>query len=256
MTGLGSRLGYALAAGMVLLSACSSDADPEPGAADASVLASGTPTPPSSLTGFTAQTGPEILAQGLAAGRSAGPVSITGYVFVGPQAMLVEAHRDQDGTCGGTVEYRRATARFVSTGDATYLKAGIDFWGVADRRQGEQFVAALDGRWAKIPVDDDIDGICDLDDEVARHEGALDDLVVGWVTPYDDHKAAVLVASEGDAVVLQLYVDVEEPHHLLGYEDRSPGGGALDYFDFGTDKPVRVPRSGEFVALGRDASPV
>ena len=207
--------------------------DPEPAAAA-----------PSTPATFTDGSGAEIARAAFAAMADDVAVRVRGTLVVDGDRIRIDATRDPDTGCGGTMRTPKGSFEFVATDDAYYVKAGADFWRRTLGPNSAPAVARFADRWTATANTEQFTAVCGISGTAFETLGkqSLSGIVVGAISDFQGHRVVELQSSGGDPD-FEILVSTDEPHYVRKYVYRTGEPMNLTFSDFGEPVAIEAPES-------------
>jgi hypothetical protein len=181
--------------------------------------------------GVAEKSADEIVADSLAAAKSADSVHVEGSISSGDQPISIDMHLAADKGAAGTVEIDGKPVQVVVVGDKAYLKAEDDFW---EQFGGAAVAQLINGRWLVAPTSTaafaSFTAFTDIDQ---LFQGVLGDtstdLEKGDETSVDGTDAIALTDPSKDGT---LYVATEGEPYPLKIEGNDQNEGSISFTDW------------------------
>ncbi|MFD6939827.1 hypothetical protein ACFWAP_27235 [Streptomyces goshikiensis] len=210
---------------------------------------------------LTDLSGREILRRAHKATREAESAHVVAKVRLDGKPMAIDLSLDKKGNCNGVIRLDgMGRMDLIKSAELIHFKGDEAYWrGAAKlknapRKQTDQMVAALAGRWVKVPASDArsaaMTGMCDLDkltseagrDSVLARKGAAATVdgvpAVAVTSPGKDGTETDYVATEGTPYILR--------STLSGKED-----GEVSFSEFGKPVDVTSPKDSDVLDMGK-----
>lgn len=214
--------------------------------------------PAAKPTGFAAKSGGEITVAAFDAMKKLHKFRVKGNLVDDGEHLNIDVRADGSGRCAGSLgSPAGGTATFVSTKDATFLKANEKFWKANAGADAEQTMKYLGDRWAKLPASEEFATLCNISELLAKEadldESDADDdagVTVGDVSTVAGREV-VEVSSKQSKESYTLLIATDEPHYIVQLVSTTPGDpGRIDFSGFDEQAPIKAPAAGEFVKMG------
>jgi hypothetical protein len=240
-------LAPATAASLVLLSvaACGGTTSAKSLTAPSSAGPATTATPRYDLT-----TPPEIVREAFEAMLDLRTVRIA--TRTSQDSSVLTVNSSGAGPCSGAVAFPGATAEFISTSAATYLRGPDQFWRLYGTAGDAKLMRHLDGRWGKLPVLSQFRNACDfrtfLDSTNLEHQ-PLARLYVDSQHRFADQEVVEISTGEPPRKT-SILVSTSPPHYILGLVDVEPTGTSTsDFSKINALLKIAVPPDSDTVDL-------
>ncbi len=220
------------------------------GAVVAALLAGSLAACGSSGDDFASKAPKDIVTTVVAQMKALKSVKLSGSITSGGQSLAIDLAADTAGTCSGTLGIDGGTAQLLAVGGASYLKGDAAFWHGAAGSSGDQVLALLGSKWAKMPTSSDFSQICNLTKLFSKIGDVKGSLSKGATTTINGAKALEIISTDKDGTS-HVFVALDGKHYILRATESAgsePGTLTLSQFDVPVD--AKAPASTDAVDLG------
>ncbi len=185
-----------------------------------------------------------------AAMKSLKSVHLSGSISSGGQEQQIDMGADTAGNCSGTMGIGGGTAHVLSVGGASYLKGDAAFWHAAGGSSGDQALALLGSKWAKMPSSSDFSQVCNLTKLFSKIGDVKGTLSKGATTTINGMKALEIISKDASGTT-HIFVALDGAHYIVRADEitgTEPGSLTLSKFNEPID--AKAPASTDVVDLG------
>ncbi|MFI5637708.1 hypothetical protein ACIA8H_09860 [Streptomyces goshikiensis] len=210
---------------------------------------------------LTDLSGREILRRAHKATREAESAHVVAKVRLDGKPMAIDISLDKKGNCNGVIRLDgMGRMELIKSAELIHFKGDEAYWrGAAKlknapREQADQMVAALAGRWVKVPASDArstaMAGMCDLD-KLTLEAGRDSVLARKGAAATVDGVPAVAVTSPGKDGTETDYVATEGTPYILRSTLSGKQDGEVSFSEFGKPVDVTSPKDSDVLDMGK-----
>ncbi|SFB91757.1 hypothetical protein [Streptomyces aidingensis] len=163
--------------------------------------------------------------------------------------MEIDLSMSTDGECRGTIVFDGAGVRFIQVDGSAYMQADDAFWSEQSGGDGAAINDLLADRWARMPSEQGMGEMCDLNAflEDLDEDGDDKEPQVSEGEKIDGKATVKLTTVENDETTNAYIADYDDAYILRMVKEDGDEPGQIDFTDFNKKFDIKAPSEDESV---------
>lgn len=175
-------------------------------------------------------------------------VTLSGTIANAGQQMTLDLSADTHGDCSGSLGIAGGTAQVVAVAGVSYLKGDAAFWHGAAGSSGDQVIALLGSKWAKMPSSSGFSDVCNLTKLFSQLNNVTGTLSKKGTSTINGTKALEIDSAKSDGTT-HIFVALDGNPYILRVTKSGGSPGTVTLSKFDVPVGAKAPAASDVVDL-------